>query len=162
MDQASAVHSALGSLPGLMPTVGSTATSLPGLSSISNSNLSSPSLPYATQFPNRFNFPNQDQYSSVGYALPRLRINTNIKLRTGSDGNFTGSDPSSTDSTPGATLDPTTSSSLLSAASTLSNNPFAHITGSTQNNSANQLPVSFDSMSTYKSYTSSYLNGQQG
>ena len=61
-----AVHSALGALPGLT----STATSLPGLSSISNSNLSSlagqasPSLPYS-QFPNRFNFPNQDQYSSV-------------------------------------------------------------------------------------------------
>ena len=65
-----AVHSALGSLPGLSG-VGSTATSLPGLSSISNSNLSSltgqssPSLPYAAQFPNRFNFPNHDQYQSV-------------------------------------------------------------------------------------------------
>ena len=78
-------------------------------------------------------------------------------MRGGSDGGgFTPTDTSPTDSTP-VNLDQSSSpSGLLSGSNSLSNNPFAHIGVSTANNSQ------FDPMSAYKSYTSSYINGQQG
>ena len=75
-----------------------------------------------------------------------------FKLRTGSD--FTASDPSSADS---SNLE-SSSPSLLS-----NSNPFAHIgvtSSSSSQAAANQ--ANFDPMSAYKSYTSSYVNGQQG
>ena len=78
-------------------------------------------------------------------------------MRGGSDGGgFTPTDTSPTDSTP-VNLDQSSSpSGLLSGSNPLSNNPFAHIGVSAANNSQ------FDPMSAYKSYTSSYINGQQG
>ena len=60
---AAALHSAL-------PGLASTASSLPGLSSISANSAANLSASLSTsysQFPNRFNFPNQDQYSAVSW-----------------------------------------------------------------------------------------------
>ena len=67
---AAALHSAL-------PGLASTASSLPGLSSISANSAAnlSASLTAAgssyPQFPNRFNFPNQDQYNAVSWTISK-------------------------------------------------------------------------------------------
>ena len=155
---AAALHSAL---PGLT----STASSLPGLSTISANqaaNLSASLSTSYSQFPNRFNFPNQDQYNSVsfGFSFNDKKGSQSIsQLRAGSE--FTASDPSSADS---SNLDQSSSPSLLSPSGLT--NPFAHITSATSQAGGGGGGVvpnqGFDPMSAYKSYTSSYVNGQQG